>query len=318
MSNELTREDNINALSRLREMGRIAFKGNPYYFSGSNLQIFCPHHKDKNPSLRVELNRGVWTCFSCHREGNINTLCLELIHLPVREFLGLDAIFDFKATYEKHVAPPPTFPPTPILGFTTPALETRATYSYLKKRKIQESIVLSMKMLYSDDCSINGSNMRERLLIPMYNDKNEIINVECRSLDLEKNPPKVLYPKNTFKPLYDEHNLDLEKPLYLVEGLMDLARLREDNRFSNSTATFGTGLSDFQREALNNFNQIILIPDNDEPGLTFAKTLKEIFRDKFSVMSIRDTSIKDVGDIPISITEFYNKNGFINHSSFMF
>lgn len=318
MSVELKKDDNIRALERLQAMGHIDFKGNLHNWSSDNIQIRCPYHRDKAPSLRIELSRGVWFCHSCKREGNVDMLCVYLAGLPSRELLGITTPFDYKSNIQRIETKPPEFHPIMILGFTYPALEIRATYSYLKKRKIQDNVVLGMGMMYSPECHINGQHMIERLLIPMYNKNDNLINVEGRSLDPANNHPKVLYPKNLPKPLYEDHKLDRQKPLYLVEGLMDLARLREDSRFANSTATFGTGLSDYQRSCLNMFDKIILIPDNDKPGEDFVETLKGYFKDKFSVLRIKDTSILDVGAIPTHITEFYNNNGFISNTSFSF
>lgn len=317
---ELTREENIIILERLRALGKIRFRGSLKNHSGNNIQIHCPFHDDRKPSLRIELNRGVWTCFPCNKDGNLETFCREFVGQSARSFIGKPELFDYKNISPVFIQKNniPEFPSLIILGFTYPALEIRASYNYLLNRRITEKIALSMKILYTEECSINGSLMKNRILIPMYNSKNELIGVEGRAVNPKENPPKVLYPKNTNKPIYEEHLLDKEKPLYIVEGLMDLARLKEDSRFVNSTATFGTGLTFYQRSILNQFNRIIMIPDNDVPGLKFAKQLKEYFKDKFSVLRIRNSNIKDVGDIPIPVSDFYNQNGFIEDDSFNF
>jgi len=319
MSQELSREDHIIALERLRAMGKVSYKGNLRYKTGDNTQLFCPFHDETKPSFSINLNNSTWSCFSCKETGNLTTLCIRLVHTPLREFLGIPDDFDYKMSYIPKVSIPPSFPVLQIFGFVYPALKHRASYNYLMSRKITEKIISSMRMLYSPDCSINGSSMRNRVLIPIYNDKEEIISVEGRAIDPDNNPPKVLYPRNTYKPVYENHLLDKSKPLYLVEGLMDLARLREDPEFTNSTATFGTGLTEYQRNILNFYDKIILIPDNDIPGFKFAETLETYFKDKFSVLYIKDKNIKDVGDIPISVSEFRKSGGFSlssNSSSF--
>jgi DNA primase len=316
---KLTKDNIIQILENLRAMGKIHYQRNIRSWSSDNFNITCPFHDDRSPSLGIELTEGVYNCFPCGAKGNMNSLCYHLAGVSAKTFLGIPDVFDYKGRLPPiTIKSDPEFPPLMILGFTYPALQTRDSYSYLNKRKITEDIVLSMGMLYSEDFAINGSKMINRLLIPMYNDKNEIINVECRAIDPDLNFPKVRYPKNTFKPIYEDHKLNRDKPLYLVEGLMDLARLREDPQFVNSTATFGTGLTSYQRSIFNQFDKIILIPDNDEPGLKFAKLLKSFFKDKFSILKIRDSSIKDVGDIPIPIPLFNSQGGFILDTSFDF
>lgn len=44
---------------------------------GSNHKATCPFHEDRNPSASVNLDEGLWRCFSCGRAGDEYTFIQE-------------------------------------------------------------------------------------------------------------------------------------------------------------------------------------------------------------------------------------------------
>jgi len=317
-----SRTEIASFLEQVRSLKLLRFHGNPHS-CGGDIKVYCPYHAETVPSLSISLTKGVWNCFSCKQTGTVAKLCLQLTGRSLRGFLGSPIAFDYTIASQLQEAlvkqqEPPSFPVLEVFGDRVPALTSRSSYTYLSKRGLQENIISSMQMEYSPELCINKKVLRDQIIIPMFNARNELIGAEFRSIYPEKNPPKVQYPPRAKNPFYDDHNLDRNKPLYIVEGLMDLARLREDPQFSNSTTTFGTGLSDYVRSKLVEFDRLVIIPDNDKPGWAFVERLQDLYRDKVSVLEILDKSIKDVGDIPIHIRDFYNQGGFKYKTSFAY
>jgi DNA primase len=60
----LTKEDLLRKVSNY-EMLKYYIPGN-----GNKYQISCHFHKDKRPSMVVNLSKGNWTCYSCGRHGD--------------------------------------------------------------------------------------------------------------------------------------------------------------------------------------------------------------------------------------------------------
>jgi DNA primase len=158
-----------------------------------------------------------------------------------------------------------------------------------------------MQMAYMESGRINGTVYRKRLLLPIY-DNGNLISIEGRDVT-SKQSTKVLYPKDSsVNTLYDLDKLDDSKPIYVVEGLLDLAVLRTDPFFANSTAIFGAQVTRRQMWLLNQFDSIILIPDNDKAGRNTTRKMIEELDRPFQILDVpKLQDIKDVGDIPTKL-----------------
>ncbi|MFN4220282.1 MAG: DNA primase, partial [bacterium] len=45
---------------------------------GSTYMSLCPFHSDSNPSLSVDLERGLWYCFGCNKGGDVFNFVMEM------------------------------------------------------------------------------------------------------------------------------------------------------------------------------------------------------------------------------------------------
>ena len=56
----------------------------PTRLTGSidNWMCQCPFHEDNHPSMGIDLNRGIYHCFSCGRKGKMESL--------YKDFTGID------------------------------------------------------------------------------------------------------------------------------------------------------------------------------------------------------------------------------------
>lgn len=78
---------------------------------GANYLCLCPFHDDHNPSMSVNPEKGIYTCFRCHETGGVfkfvqnyqNVGFVEAVHI-VAELTGikLDETYKSSTRYDKH------------------------------------------------------------------------------------------------------------------------------------------------------------------------------------------------------------------------
>jgi len=293
---EMTRE----AMKRLQIRSAWS-EGN---WSG-DVPCHCPFHEDKNPSMFVHVEKGVYNCFSCGAKGTIASLYHDLTGNSLYKDLNIPT--DEFSRFAKHTAYAPEAEDHSKLDreisitIQSPVVNVRESADavrYLRRRGVTFDVADSMQMAYMESGRINGTVYRKRLLIPIY-DNGNLISVEGRDVTGNQSR-KVLYPKDSsVNTLYDLDNINPEKPLYVVEGLFDLAVLRTDPYFANSTAIFGAQVTRRQLWLLNQYDHLVLIPDNDKAGRNTTRKLIEELDRPFEILDVpRLQDIKDIGDIP--------------------
>jgi DNA primase len=208
-------------------------------------------------------------------------------------------------------------------GNLIPASANQLALKYLNKRGIPVRIAdeMNMKFCFSgwtkDAEDPNNKKqwiyVKDRLITPVYENK-KLLSLEMRDvlgeahfkeqmkekgLDAEETKyKKVLYPKkSSTNTLFQYEHLDTTKPLYFLEGLMDLGVLRADTFFKNSTSVFGASIGQRQQFLLKKFPELIYIADHDKAGLISIWRLKEQLGRPFKYL-FAPKGCKDVGDIP--------------------
>jgi len=279
--------------------------GKPLDSGVKNLPVHCPFHDDKTPSLYVHLEEGLYRCFSCKRQGSIESLFKEYVGESIYKTLGI-SYNEFSAYASRPKQAAPDFEKLDkdvritLEGDIVSFASSPAVMGYLRKRGISSRVAASMQFRFTELAYINKSRFENRLLIPIY-EKDQLISIEGRDITgLQK--PKVLYPRgSSVNSLYELDKLDTEEPLYVVEGLMDLALLRAYPEFKNSTAIFGAALTQRQLYLLRKFSKIIVIPDNDSAGEGTIETLQNNRMSNAYYLKVPSSyngiDIKDVGDL---------------------
>lgn len=299
--NEITRY----AISMLGLKSKSAISPNT-----KEMAFHCPFHKDKTPSMFINFPMGVYNCFSCGKSGNIESLYYDLTGHSLRRALGLSndnftnfakirPTFDY--IYEEDYSLKNVYVNMDSSQMIS-AWQSRPCRDFLIKRGITEKVATDLNFQYAADTKINGTRFYRRLIIPIYEDK-RLIAVEGRRIFDEDPDPKVLYARNcSVNSLFDIDNLDKRKPVYAVEGLMDLAVLRTCEFFKNSTSIFGANLTKRQLHLIEDFDKFIYINDRDEAGLKTVEKLKESGLTNIFILSppkiINNIEIKDIGDLP--------------------
>lgn len=301
MLDDNRREMTLYAISRLGLKSKTTITPNTH-----QVMVSCPFHKDKSPSMGIDVLRGVAHCFSCSWSGSIEKLYKELTNGNLRKELGYldDPFTSFSSSLNfQYVADDTKLKDIYInadLSLMRDAYTDPTCAAYLRKRGIPEPVAKSMGFKYADDILINNNRFRNRLLIPVYED-GRLISIEGRRI-LDNDETKVLYPRNSsVNTLFDVDNLDTTDTLYAVEGLMDLAVLRTSSVFKNSTSIFGANITRRQIELFKKFPKIVYIPDSDAAGEKTVEKLKAARLGKTYILrvpkKINNVDVKDVGDL---------------------
>ena len=288
-----------------------------------NWMCRCPFHEDNHPSMGIDLNRGIYHCFSCGRKGKMESL--------YKEFTGIelfpkdnkaDAFTRFSRPafeYQYHIPKRKVIYLNYDRSSLIPALDSEECINYLNRRGINLELAGKAGFLYAKDTRINTTRFTDRLCIPIY-ENGSLVSMEGRQLNSENSGPKVLYPKNTsVNMLYDVDNLDFDSDVFAVEGLMDLFVLRSCDYFSNSTSIFGANVTKRQLEQIKKCKRFIYIYDLDEAGRKTVEQLRASGLDNVYILRIpssyRGVTLKDVGDFPkagLSV-ESLLKRKWMNH-----
>jgi len=311
--------------SQNKQVVRLLHLKSQYPFESKDSAKFsCPFHVDKTPSLSINFSKGLYHCFSCNDGGNLDQLSMKMVGKTRKDLLGLANSFTIFHPQPQQALKEITEDDIHVdsRGMILPWRDSPAE-SYLQNRYIVSDVADSMNMGYVDEASFNGTTYTKRLVIPIYNDKGSLINMEGRDVTGESKV-KCLYPHSTMKTVYEWYKLTKEEPVYVLEGLTKMACLRGDSFFANSTSIFGAAVTNHQIDLLNMFKHVILIPDNDESGKKVIDSLRTRLSTKFSVLKIGSALIKDIDEIPkktgLTVKEYRERGNFIaqSFSSFVF
>ena len=78
---------------------------------GKNFFGVCPFHDDHNPSMSVNVEKGIFTCFVCHKTGTVFTFVQDYLNIPfleavkvVADKIGITLSAGYKTVskYDKH------------------------------------------------------------------------------------------------------------------------------------------------------------------------------------------------------------------------
>lgn len=183
-----------------------------------------------------------------------------------------------------------------------------------KNDKIPTSSLIELGYLKVGDNGNLYETFQDRIMIPIHDEKGNIISFCGRSMGEEK--PKYLHtPENTLfqksKLLYNFYNaktLAYNNELIIVEGYMDVAGARKLG-YENVIATMGVALTDDQLNLIKrNNSSITLALDNDDAGRTaMLRIIPELLKKGFKVDVLDISQVgnyKDFGDMAEANIDF--------------
>ena len=228
--------------------------------NGQVIAEYCPickgNSKDRE-TFAVGLNNGLWQCLrgSCGKKGNLRQLC---------EFFGEELPVGYslpKVTEQQRKAydrpdPKDLYP------------MTEEMVTYFATRMISEQTMLDWKIAATKD---------KNIIFPFYRN-GELIYVKYRKpkKHTKEDGPKEWQMANTEPILFGMDMVTFNKPLVITEGEFDALALYEAGVSNVVSVPCGCNNFDWIElcyDWLENFNQIVLFGDSDEPGMMMVSTL---------------------------------------------
>lgn len=272
---------------------------------GKNYVALCPFHPDKNPSLNISREKGLFHCFGCGAGGNIYNFVMKIENVSFERAVEMVAKWakvevpqleyseDKKKIYDLHEK---------IANFFNKKLaENKEIVRYLEERGLDLDTINYFKLGYApkllvefikennikeSDIRESGifpyTNFAERLIFPIRNISGRIVGFSGRALK-EEMPKYINSNERFFKKgetlfgLFEgKEEILRKKEAILVEGYMDVILLFKYG-IKNVVSSMGTSFTEEQAKLLKRFsNRIVISFDPDLGGIEGAKRALEI------------------------------------------
>lgn len=224
-----------------------------FRYRGNDLLVNClnPEHPDKNPSMSIDKDSGIFRCLSCEFKGNI------FAHFDVYKNITHQKALQMKKKINNLYYPVYHIP----LG----AIPYNRSYRNISGET------------YTRFEAFTHTDFPHRLVFPIYDSLNEIKVFHARLMHSQIKEKKYINsPAHVQMPLYPSYPDDLvNNSIILVEGLFDMINLY-DKGLKNAVCMFGLGLAtkDKNKQAENvkkfevyrmqGVTKVYIMLDNDE------------------------------------------------------
>lgn len=307
--------------------------------SGRNYFGLCPFHNEKSPSFSVSPDKQIFHCFGCGVGGNVITFISKIEGLGFKEAIEVLAeraniklpTIDNSTDNKKEELKAKVYK---VNSFTAEYYHkklyeptSKIAQEYVKKRQLNNETIKSFKIGFSGkfdelyqalkkegfkdeeilesglvNKNDNGKYIdryRNRLMIPIFDERNRVIAFGGRVLDDSK--PKYINSPENIVYIKGRHLFGLNvakkgdtKRLLIVEGYMDAISLHQRG-ITNVVASLGTALTTSQGWLLRkNCEQVILGFDSDGAGQTAIMRAVEVMQNMGCDMRILQmTGAKD-------------------------
>lgn len=269
---------------------------------GVNLNIWCPfckHPSKQKLKLCIHLEKCFYHCWICGKKGsNIPYLISKINVNKSKESNNLFksskkkfSLFEEETVYEDILVNLPEGFKFFIEDFSYLNPDAKDVFKYAVKRGTNKHKMCMMRMGYS-----NNYEFKRSLIIPSYDVNGRLNYYVSRKIDSDtkdsfkyKNAP--ISKKNI---IFNEINIDWNRPLTIVEGPLDLIKTND-----NATCLLGSSLTEdmllFQKIVKNN-TEVNLALDKDiyMKALRIAERLN-FYNIKTNLVDTRGA--EDVGDM---------------------
>ena len=291
--------------------------------SGRNYFGLCPFHNEKSPSFSVSPDKQIFHCFGCGVGGNVISFISKIEGIGFKEAIEVLAekaniklpTIDNNIDSKKEELKAKVYK---VNSFTAEFYHKRLyepsskiAQEYVKKRQLNNETLKSFKIGFSGkfdelyqalhkegfkdeeilesglvNKNENGKYIdryRNRLVIPIFDERNRVIAFGGRVLDDSKpkyinSPENIVYSKGRHLFGLNVAKKSDTKRLLIVEGYMDAISLHQRG-ITNVVAALGTALTTQQGWLLRkNAEQVILGFDSDGAGQTAVMRAMEVMQ----------------------------------------
>ena len=279
---------------------------------GQEVKAECPFKElhesqtDANPSLTVNLSKGVYYCNTCHSKGNIHTMYKQLYGLSNEE-----AWFQLGDGLQIP-RPDSTKPARPDINVGLVAQYHQALMKLTgpirdmlrERRGLTDETIREFQLGWDGD----------RITIPIYDEYNTLVNFRRYKWNSTNDQWKVLNYVDEYDNTYGEVRIfGIDRVVdstldYIVWSEGELDRIcNEQHGFPTACATSGAGT--FKPEwtkYFRNKKRVYIAQDNDEAGrIATQKLCEKLYR----VVDVYVIQWPDTFPIKGDITDFYTKCG---------
>ena len=291
--------------------------------SGRNYFGLCPFHNEKSPSFSVSPDKQIYHCFGCGVGGNVINFISKIEGIGFKEaieVLAEKANITLPTTQNNSDSKKEELKAKvyKVNSFTAEYYHkklyepsSKMAQEYIKKRKLNNETLESFKIGFSGNFdelykelkkegfhdeeilesglvnkNDNGKYIdryRNRLMIPILDERNRVVGFGGRVLD-ESKPKYINSPENiVYSKGRNLFGLNIAKKgdtkrLLIVEGYMDVISLHQRG-ITNVVAALGTALTTQQGWLLRkNTEQVILGFDSDGAGQTAIIRAMEVMQ----------------------------------------
>ena len=291
--------------------------------SGRNYFGICPFHNEKSPSMSVSPDKQIFHCFGCGVGGNVITFISKIEGIGFKESIemlaekanivlptitnNIDAkreelkakvykVNTFTADfYHKRLYTPEAKMGQEYIKKRMLNNETLESfkigfsgrfdelYKALKKEGFNDEEILESGLVNKNEKGMYIDRYRNRLMIPILDERNRVIAFGGRVLDDSKpkyinSPENVVYSKGRNLFGLNVAKKGDTKKLLIVEGYMDAISLHQRG-ITNVVASLGTALTPNQGWLLRkNAEQVILGFDSDGAGQNAVLRAMEVMQ----------------------------------------
>lgn len=337
--------------------------------AGRNWTGLCPFHNEKTPSFMVNRDKNIFKCFGCGAGGDGFSFLQKLTNKSFAEVIAdLAAKYGIKINYSNDAIDARNqileLNKLTAKFYAENLLKTESgkkAKQYLNNRGISDETILQFNLGYAPEgwdnliknlkkqASVSNETLetaglvtqsskdktryydrfRDRVIIPIHNDRGQVIAFGGRSLT-EENVPKYLNSpetpvfhkgKNIYALYQARESIKTEDCVILVEGYFD-AISAHAHGVKNVVATLGTALTSYQLRLLGKYTEskrLYMAFDADQAGIDATdrgiEVIKETFGSLGGIKILEDSySSNSVYEIRvISIPEGKDPDDFIQN-----
>jgi|SRR6478752_1127910 len=270
----------------------------------SHFSVFCPfHHNNVDPAATVSRDTGYFWCFNgaCSERMPINELIMRIKHCDSSG--AASTIEKYRETelpeLKDCIAEPDELP-----EFSAHLLEMLQEEFKRSDRAQKYFAYRGMNQFSADYFAMGYDPHRDMICTPMFSIDKRPIGLIGRSIEGKAFKNSADLP--SAKTLFNIHNAirSGSDTLIITESNFDAIRVNQAG-YSNVVATLGGTFSDYHlTQVYTYFNRVILMTDDDEPGIKFAEKIARKcnrkgvypYRAKFDELHLFPNGAKDVSD----------------------